>query len=130
MECGLRMLHGAALEDLVPVWRWDVSERLWCVHIEGLEDFIAVSSQEVAEQEAAAINAYMDRFENGHRAAAVRAVALEWPFAPASHARSLPEDWEDLQRMPHRRTDAQPPKSVLTSMTLRVKELIWGSRGA
>ena len=104
-----------------------MNERLWCVHIEGLEDFIAITSQEAAEQEAAAINAYIDRLENGRCAAAVRAVVVEWPFAPGSHARSLAQDWDDLQRMPHRRADTHPPKSVLTSMTQRVKELIWGS---
>jgi hypothetical protein len=105
-----------------------VSERLWCVHIEVLDDFIAVSSQEAAEQEAAAINAYIDRFENGRCAAAARAVAVEWPFAPASHARSRPEDWDDLQRMPHRRPGANRREKVLTNMTRRLKRLIQTAR--
>lgn len=125
MDDNSRMLQGLAPGDSTSVGRRDVSEGLWCIHIEGPDDYIAVDSHETAEREAAAINAYIDGFENGRRAAAgVRALAVEWPFAPESHARSQAEDWDDLQRMPHRRTGAYPPKSMLASISQRVKELI------
>jgi hypothetical protein len=106
-----------------------VSDRLWCVHMEGLDDFIAMSSREQAVAEASSINAYIDRFENGRRAALVRAVVIEWPFSPTSHAQALAEDWHDLQRMPHRQADAHPAKTVLANVAQRVKELIRVARG-
>lgn len=125
MDDNSRMQQEVALGDSVPVGGQDASERLWCIRIEELDDYIAVDSHETAEREAAAINAYIEGFENGRRAAAgVRAMAIEWPFAQESHARSLAEDWDDLQHMPHRRTGAYPPKSMLTSISQRVKELV------
>ncbi|WP_175147691.1 hypothetical protein [Paraburkholderia ultramafica] len=102
-----------------------MSDQLWCVHIEGLNDFIATDSQEAAEQEASAMNAYIDRTERGERAAVLRAVVVEWPFTPAGHARALKDDWNDVQRMPHR----QPSGSVLVNIARRVKELVSVARG-
>lgn len=105
-------------------------DQLWCVHMEGLGDFIAMNSREQALAEASSINAYIERLENGRRAVAVRAAAVEWPFSPASHAQALAEDWQDLQRMPHRQASARPPKTtVLASVAQRVKELMRGARG-
>jgi hypothetical protein len=107
-----------------------VSDQLWCVHIEGVEDFIAMRSRAMAQQEAAAINAYLERFENGRHAALVRAVAIEWPFSPDHHARSLEEDWHDLQRMAHRQEgrpsmgDGAPAKRSLLNVARRWRELI------
>ncbi|SIT43946.1 conserved hypothetical protein [Paraburkholderia ribeironis] len=106
-----------------------MSERLWCVHIEGLNDFIATDSHESAEQEALAINAYIDRAEKGPRAAILRAVAIEWPFAPAAHARALEDDRHDLQRMAHRQASANPHGSVLSNIARRVKGLMSVARG-
>jgi hypothetical protein len=106
-----------------------VSEQLWCVHIEGLNDFIATDSLESAKQEALAINAYIDRAEKGPRAAILRAVVIEWPHTPASHARSLHEDWHDLQSMPHRQPSASADSGVLASIARRVKELVSVARG-
>lgn len=80
----------------------DAGERLWCVHVEGLDDFIATVSMDAAEREAAAINVYVDGCRSSELAA-VRAVAIEWPFTPASHARALEADWDDIQRMAHKR---------------------------
>jgi hypothetical protein len=112
-----------------PIRRQDVSEQLWCVHIEGLNDFIATDSHESARQEAIAINAYIDRAEKGPRAAILRAVVIEWPFTPASHARSLQDDWHDLQNMPHRQPSTSEPDGVLGSIARRVKELVSVARG-
>lgn len=106
-----------------------MSERLWCVHIEGLNDFIATDSQESAEQEALAINAYIDRAERGPRAAILRAVVIEWPFTPTAHARALDEDQHDLQRMSHRQPSANPHGSTLLNIVRRVKGLVSVARG-
>lgn len=106
-----------------------MTEQLWCVHIEGPNDFIATASHDVAQQEALSINAYMDKLERGQRTALVRAVAIEWPFTPASHARSLEGDWHDLQRMSHRQAKVAPPESVLANFARRMKELISVARG-
>ncbi|MGV2288052.1 hypothetical protein AAHK20_05000 [Trinickia sp. YCB016] len=100
-----------------------MSDQLWCVHIEGVEDFIAMSSRDMAVREASTINAYLERFENGREAARVRAVAIEWPFSPDRHASSLEEDWHDLQQMAHRQAGAQPPKRSLLNMARRWREL-------
>ncbi|SMG59909.1 hypothetical protein [Paraburkholderia susongensis] len=107
-----------------------MSEQLWCVHIEGLNDFIAVDSREAAQQEARAINAYIERAEQEReqeqkrRAALPRAVAVEWPFAAAGHARALDGDWHDLQRMAHRWEPASERGGVLSNIARRVKELV------
>jgi hypothetical protein len=101
-----------------------VSERLWCVHIEGLNDFIATDSHESARQEAEAINAYIDSAEKGPRGAILRAVVIEWPYAASAHARSLQEDQHDLQRMPHRRGAANQAGGPLVNLARRVKEFV------
>jgi hypothetical protein len=107
-----------------------VNEQLWCVHIEGPDDFVAAVSKEAAEREASAINAYAERGGQGRGAAPVRAVAMQWPFTPEAHARAVESDWEDLQRMPHRRQQAASSHNILTSIARRVKELIEVARGA
>lgn len=124
MKHSLRELQGVVVCESGAVPKRDASERLWCVHIEGLDDFIAASSQDAALQEALAINAYIDRLDNRERVSVVRAAAVEWPFTPASHALSLEVDWDDLQHMPHRRPSANPPESALAAIARRVKELI------
>ncbi|WGS52887.1 hypothetical protein LFL96_32455 [Paraburkholderia sp. D15] len=112
-----------------------MSETLWCVHIEGLDDFIATDSQRSAAQEASAINAYLDSAgkgqhgQHGQHATLLRAVAVEWPFPAADHARALSEDWQDLQRMPHRRAQVSTSGSFLTQVTRRVKGLLTVTRG-
>jgi hypothetical protein len=106
-----------------------VSERLWCVHIEGVNDFIATDSRESAEQEALAINTYIDRAEKGPRAPVLRAVVVEWPFTAAGHARALDEDWSDLRQMPHRQSAAGSSGGVLENIARRVKELVSVARG-
>ena len=105
-----------------------MSERLWCVHIEGLNDFVATDSHESATQEATAINAYIDSAEKGPRGALLRAVVIEWPFAPEAHARALHEDLHDLQRMPHRQACVNPPAGVLGNLARRVKEFVSAGR--
>ncbi|WP_407070658.1 hypothetical protein [Paraburkholderia rhynchosiae] len=107
-----------------------MSEQLWCVHIEGPDDFVAAVSKEAAEREASAINAHVERSGQGERAAPVRAVAMEWPFTPESHARAVESDWEDLQRMPHRGRQPASSSNILTNIARRVKELIEVARGA
>ena len=107
-----------------------MSEQLWCVHIEGHDDFIAAASREAAEREALAINAYVERLSDANRRAPVRAVAMEWPFTPESHARAVEDDREDLQRMPHRKQQAASSQNILTNIARRVKELIEVARGA
>ncbi|WP_144107649.1 hypothetical protein [Paraburkholderia sp. BCC1886] len=101
-----------------------MSEQLWCVHIEGLDDYIATDSEGSARQEAAVINAYLDSHGHEQRTAATRAVVMTWPFTPDGHARSLEEDWSDVQRMPHRQAAADRPESVLANLARRMKELI------
>ncbi|HWT34716.1 MAG TPA: hypothetical protein VN289_00460 [Paraburkholderia sp.] len=106
-----------------------MSEELWCVHIEGLDDFVATLSREAAEREASAINAYLDssqdRMEERMPTRMVRASATVWPYTAAGHARSLETDWEDLQRMPHRQVKQNPhggaPSSVLRWMKAFVR---------
>ncbi|MFL9988094.1 hypothetical protein [Paraburkholderia sediminicola] len=101
-----------------------MSEQLWCIHIEGLNDFIVADSQRAAEQEASAINTYIDGAETGQRAAVLRAVVVEWPFDAADHARALQEDWNDVQHMPHRRPPANKSDGVLVNMARYVKKLV------
>ena len=79
-----------------------MSEVLWCVHITGLNDFIATPSKVAAEEEASAINAYTDKADNVANASGCRAVVIRWPFSRVSHMRSLEVDWADLQQMPHK----------------------------
>lgn len=104
----------------------NVSQPLWCIHIEGLGDYVAALSREAAEREAAAINAYIDRAGNDAPAGIVRAVAIEWPFTAAGHARSLESDWEDLQRMAHRKADPAQQDSFLPALVRRIKTLVSG----
>ncbi|CAD6530919.1 hypothetical protein [Paraburkholderia metrosideri] len=106
-----------------------MNERLWCVHIEGVNDFIATDSRESAEQEALAINAYIDRAEKGPRAALLRAVVIEWPFTAAGHARALDEDRQDLQKMPHRQSATNSSGGVLGNIARRVRGLVSVARG-
>ncbi|SDR22675.1 hypothetical protein SAMN05443245_3711 [Paraburkholderia fungorum] len=106
-----------------------MNERLWCVHIEGVNDFIATDSRESAEQEALAINAYIDRAEKGPRAPLLRAVVVEWPFTASGHARALDEDWKDLQQMPHRQSAAASSGGVLVNIARRVRGLVSVARG-
>ncbi|XUW92399.1 hypothetical protein OH764_21540 [Burkholderia sp. M6-3] len=108
-----------------------MSEQLWCVHIEGPDDFIAMASREAAQREASAINEYVERSGQAQGAARARAVAMEWPFPPEGHARALESDWEDLQRMPHRQQQGgSSQQGLLTNIARRVKELIEVARGA
>jgi hypothetical protein len=107
-----------------------LSEQLWCVHFEGLDDFVATMSREAAEREAAAINAYLDSAkENGQAATRiVRASATVWPFTPAGHARSLETDWHDLQRMPHRHAQARRREGPFSALLQRLKAFVSGAR--
>lgn len=79
-----------------------MSETLWCVHIVELNDFIATPSKSAAEEESAAINAYMNTAANLTSSFKCGAVPTRWPFSPLSHMRSLEVDWADLERMPHK----------------------------
>ena len=122
---------GSKDEDRASVHQERVlSEQLWCVHIEGLDDFVAAVSREAAEREAAAINAYLDSAkENGQAATRlVRASATVWPFTPAGHARSLETDWHDLQRMPHRQTQVHRPEGSLSALLRRLRAFFSGAR--
>jgi hypothetical protein len=102
-----------------------VSEQLWCVHIEGLNDFIAVDSMESARHEASEINAYIDRADRSSRAASLRAVVVEWPFSADAHARAVDNDRSDLARMPHRQqADARSSGGVLEKFARSVRELL------
>ncbi|NML30359.1 hypothetical protein HHL14_05895 [Paraburkholderia sp. G-4-1-8] len=101
-----------------------MSEQLWCVHIEGPDDFIAVESEEAARREASAINAYIDSAGHDPRVPHSHAVAVEWPYGAAGHARALDEDRHDLQRMPHRQQVHNRAGGVLASVARCVKELV------
>ncbi|WP_343225438.1 hypothetical protein [Paraburkholderia sp. C35] len=109
-----------------------VSEQLWCVHIEGLEDFVAAMSREAAEREASAINAYLAcvKERQGAPGGIVRATAIVWPFTPAGHARSLETDWHDLQRMPHRQApeDAGRRDGAMSRLLQRLSSFVSRSR--
>ncbi|APA87570.1 hypothetical protein BJG93_19010 [Paraburkholderia sprentiae WSM5005] len=105
-----------------------MSEQLWCVHIEGLNDFIAVDSEESARYEASEINAYIDRADRSSRAASLRAVALEWPFSADAHATALDNDWHDLQRMPHRQQTLARSGGGLSNLARRLGELLGVTR--
>lgn len=106
-----------------------LSEQLWCVHIEGINDYVAAESREAAEREASAINTYIGRAGGKAPASIVRAVAIEWPFTAAGHARSLEVDWEDLQRMPHRLADSDVENREATSPSIwrRLKAFVGGA---
>ena len=105
-----------------------LSEELWCVHIEGLDDFVATVSREAAEQEASAINAYLDSSKHTREERSptrmVRASAAVWPYTPEGHARSLETDWEDLQRMPHRQVKQNPHGDTLSVVLRWMKALV------
>ncbi|MBP0589678.1 hypothetical protein J8I87_08095 [Paraburkholderia sp. LEh10] len=105
-----------------------MSEQLWCVHLEGLNDFVAAASREAAEQEATAINAYLASQTNDAPMRIVRASAVEWPFTAAGHARSLEADWDDLQHMPHRRVSAGRREGRLSALSRRLKALLPGTQ--
>ncbi|WP_322789287.1 hypothetical protein [Paraburkholderia diazotrophica] len=106
----------------------DLSEQLWCVHIEGINDYVAAMSREAAEREASAINAYIEHAGDKAPASIVRATAIEWPFTAAGHARSLEVDWDDLQHMPHRLADADSAEeALLPSIWRRLKALMRGA---
>ncbi|MFP3558042.1 hypothetical protein [Paraburkholderia sp. SIMBA_054] len=107
-----------------------MSEQLWCVHIEGLDDFVATMSREAAEREASAINAYLDSAKENEQAVTrtVHASATVWPFTPAGHARSLETDWHDLQRMPHRLAQAHRREGPLSALLQRLKAFVSGAR--
>ncbi|HYS66798.1 MAG TPA: hypothetical protein VEN30_23710 [Paraburkholderia sp.] len=128
MEHNLRERERVELDDPHAEPGPNARERLWCIHIEGPDDFIAAASQEAAQQEASAINAYLDRLENGNRVSTVRAVAMEWPFIAESHARSLEVDWDDLQRMPHRSQSTSSSANVLTTVARHLRELVGMTR--
>jgi hypothetical protein len=106
----------------------DLSEQLWCVHIEGTNDYVAAMSREAAEREASAINAYIGHAGDKASASIVRATAIEWPFTAAGHARSLEVDWDDLQHMPHRLADADSSvEEPLPSIWRRLKAFVRGA---
>ncbi|MBN3756632.1 hypothetical protein G3N95_27100 [Paraburkholderia sp. Tr-20389] len=109
-----------------------MSEELWCIHIEGLDDFVATLSREAAEREASAINAYLDstqgRVPESAPTRMVRASAAVWPYTAAGHARSLETDWEDLQRMPHRQAKQNTHEGMLSSVLRRMKALANSAR--
>jgi hypothetical protein len=102
-----------------------VSEQLWCVHIEGLNDFLAVESEESARHEASEINAYIDRADRSSLAARLHAEAVEWPFSADGHARALDNDRSDLARMPHRQQpETHSSGGVLSKLARSVRELL------
>lgn len=128
-----------------------MSERLWCVHIEGLNDFIATGSRESARQEASAINAYIDSAEKGPRAAILRAVVIEWPYSADAHRRALHDNRDsganyeshadhanranpanrhshDAQPPPPRDANAAAPGGALFNLARRVKEFVSAGR--
>jgi hypothetical protein len=106
-----------------------LSEQLWCVHIEGLDDSVATLSREAAEREASAINAYLESNEHKASTAVPRASVMEWPFSAESHARSLEVDSEDLERMPHRLAASNRPREGrLQALARRLKTLARGMR--
>ena len=122
---------GSKDEDRASVHQERVlSEQLWCVHIEGLDDFVATISREAAEREASAINAYIDSAKAHGQAVTgtMRASATVWPFTPAGHARSLETDWDDLQRMPHRQVQVHRREGLLSALLRRLKALVSGTR--
>ena len=104
-----------------------MSEELWCVHIEGVDDFVATGSREAAEREAAAINAYLDSQDNPP-IPRLRASAAVWPYTVEGHARSLETDWEDLQRMAHRQSGQHSHEGTVSSVLRRLKALVRGAR--
>jgi hypothetical protein len=106
-----------------------VSEQLWCVHIEGLNDFIAVDSEDSARQEASEINAYIDRADGSSFAARLHAQAVEWPFSADDHARALDNDRSDLARMPHRQeAETRSSAGVLSKLARGVRKLLSAAR--
>lgn len=90
-------------------------ESLWCVHIPERSDFIAMPSEEAARQEALAINAAM-KDGSERRSQSDHALAIRWPFSLSSHERALGEDWDDLRRMPHRKSIARRRESGVSSL--------------
>jgi hypothetical protein len=104
----------------------DRDDRLWCVHLEGLDDFVATSSREAAEREASAINAYLERAGRSASTQVVGARAMMWPYTEAGHARSLETDWHDLQCMPHAQANALAHEGPFWAVMRRLKS--WVSR--
>ena len=106
-----------------------MSERLWCVHIEGLNDFIAVDSEESALQEASEINAYIDRADESSRVARLHAVVAEWPFSAEAHASALDDERHDPARMPQgQQAQTRSSGGVLSKFARSVGELLGVAR--
>lgn len=61
---------------------------LWCVHIEGPDDMIAMPSREAAEAEAKLLNESWRK--DGHEYDPVlNAVAKPWPYSAEQHAKDI-----------------------------------------
>ncbi|KAA0888722.1 hypothetical protein [Oryzomonas rubra] len=67
---------------------------LWCVHIEGPDDLIAMPSMDAAGREAAKLNKSIGRqWEEGDPE--ITAIATLWPYSAESHAKALAEAQEE-----------------------------------
>jgi hypothetical protein len=119
-----------ALMPLASAKEGFMKESLWCVHLPELGDFIAMPSEEAATQEALAINASMKEGSEPSNQSECRAVAVRWPFSSASHERALGVDWDDLERMPHRRLAARVRKSGVSSLTQWISDALGKLRAA
>lgn len=76
--------------------------KLWCIHVPGPDDILAMPSKEVADNFAARHNAAMDEYWAALERSktefqlqfyppleSIKALVIEWPYDAESHAREL-----------------------------------------
>ena len=68
----------------------EAGHRLWCVHVQGPDDLIAMPSKDAADLQAAKINKSIGRdWEHGDPE--ITAIATFWPYSAEAHAVALAE---------------------------------------
>lgn len=75
-----------------------MDEKLWCLHVEGPDDIYAAPSLQAAEERAKALNAWWAEkiaAEPSPHWPSFKAVAKEWHYGAAEHAKDLPH-WDEV----------------------------------
>jgi len=64
--------------------------KLWCIHVEGPDDMIAMPSKETAERDAEIMNnGWRGRRDPSPNDPGFNAVAVEWPYSAEQHAEDM-----------------------------------------
>ena len=66
------------------------AEELWCIHIEGPDDIVAMPHRLLAERDARLMNDnWRNRANPSENDPLFRAVAKPWPYSPEQHAEDM-----------------------------------------